>query len=519
MEFVKEHKDNIHGILHGFDRLIFRGYLTGFFHPKGMYYYMSRSQIKLTTYNSFMKKQHAQFRGHIRQLAQSSRVEIHYLNNSKESKEQRAKKELAKAPSKQGLVCILSALETSPSYRLGGNKALKELEVKKELRMHLHYYLYYNDPEFGWMHVRIQSWYPFTIQCYINGKEYLKRCLDRADIEYEAHDNSITWVEDLAKAQAFADQLVHKKWDRFFNAFARRLNPFLDQIGAVFSKGYSWYAHQSEYATDVLFKERQILKELYPRLVQHATYFKGGDDIYTFFGRKLNHRSTKEVCGTTKRFDQGFRVKHYLDKNSVKMYDKASVLRIETTINNYRAFKIYKEVQRQGKKVKAWVPMGKAVSNLYRCAQIAKTCNLKYLNSLASVKPPSHWDKKVEKISSSTSRINKNGNKLRFGPFNLLSKQTCLVLEAISDGRFDLKPFSNKMLRQLLQEKKLFQIDNDDPLAVKKLSGKITRLIAKLRAHKIIRKVSHSFKYTLTKTGRLICYNVLKFKKMDLTTL
>ena len=115
MEFVKEHKDNIHGILHGFDRLIFRGYLSGFFHPKGMYYYMSRTQVKLTAYNSFMKKQHAQFRGHIRQLAQSIGVEIQYLNNSKESKEQRAKKELAKAPSRPGLVCILSALETSPS--------------------------------------------------------------------------------------------------------------------------------------------------------------------------------------------------------------------------------------------------------------------------------------------------------------------------------------------------------------------------------------------------------------------
>lgn len=516
MTFSEQHSTKIHGILHGFDRLIFRGYLNGFFSDKGMYYYLSQKGIKLTGYNNFMKTQQDSFRAHIKQIATDSGVEIHYVNNSKTSKDEIAKKDFQKMPHKKGLVSVISCLETSPSFRLRGNKALKEIEVVKELRQHLHYYLYYNDSEFGWMHVKIQSWFPFTIQIYVNGKEHLKRSLEKQGIEYQTYDNSITWVEDLEKAQQIADSLVNKKWDRFFNVFAKKVNPFLSEITSIFDRGYMWCTHQCEYATDVLFKNREVLKNLYPALVQHASYFKGGEDIYTFFGRNLHHRSTKEVTGSAKRFDQGFRVKHYLDRNSVKMYDKNSVLRIETTINNSRAFKIYKDANRQGKPTKAWVPMGKAVSNLYRCAQIAKSCNQKYLNSLSQVDQPKDWDKKIERISQSTSRMNRNKNTVKYSAFNLLSKETCLILEAISNGKFDLQPFSNRMLRQVLLKKKIFHIDVNDPFAIKKLSGKITRLIAKLRAHKLLQKINKSFKYKLTKLGQIICYKVLKFKKIEL---
>jgi|GEM_PF-3813822 len=46
----------------------------------------------------------------------------------------------------------------------------------------------------------------------------------------------------------------------------------------------------------------------------------------------------------------------------------------------------------------------------------------------------------------------------------------------------------------------------------------ITRLIAKLRAHKLVRKIIHSFKYQLTKLGHEVCYKILKFKKLELVT-
>ena len=521
-DFVQTNKEKIYGVLDGFDRMIFKGHLTDFFIPKGMYRYMSRQKVYLTTYKAHAEYQTKVLKNHIQQIATTNNVAITYVNNGQISKESIAKKGYEKHPTKQGLICILSTLETSSSFSLRGNKALKELEIRRELRKHLHYYLYYIDEEFGWMHVRIQTWFPFSIQIYINGREYLKRSLDKQGIAYEAYNNSITWVEDIDKAQAISDNLINKKWDRLFNAIANRINPHLTRITQIFSRGYKWTIHQCEYATDVLFHNRQELEAIYPALLNKATLFRGGEDIYSFFGRNLHGNSTKEVVGSNKRFLQGFRVKHQLDKNSIKMYDKHKVLRVETTINNSKAFKVYKDAKRKGQKTKAWVPMGKAVSNLYRYAQIARAANYKYLNSLADVRPPNNLDKTVEKISQSVTIKNSKGNDRRISPFNLLKKDTSLILEAINDARFFIRPFNNKQLREVLIQKKVFginTIDIQNDKELRRFSNKISRLIAKLRGHKIIRKIGKSFTYKVTKVGQQIIDKILQFKKVQLQSI
>ncbi len=519
MNFIEKYQDETSGILHAFDRLLFTGHLTKFFSDKGMYYYLSQKQILLIDYKTFVAQQTRLLRQHIEQLANQSNVDIKYINDSKTSKDEIAKKALSKHPTQQGLISIISTQEVSNSFSLVKNNLKKELELVKQLRKHLHYYCYYMDAEFGWMFAKIQSWYPFKIQIYVNGREYLKRQLDQLGIAYKAYENSLIWVADLNKAQQLADKLIQKKWDRFLNVFARRLNVHLPQIEQIMNGGYNWFIHQCEYASDVLFKERNKLESLYTNLLQHATYFKGGEDIYSFFGRNLHGNSKKEVTGNTKRFIQGFRVKHYLDRNSIKMYDKHTLLRIETTINHSRAFKIYKTVERKGKKIKDWVPMGKSVSNLYRYTQVAQSANMKYLNSLTSVPPTAAIGRQIEQISQRTCVKSKNHTQRYFAALNLLSKSMCLVLEAINDGRFCIQAFSNKQLRELLIEKGVLQLDRSKPDSVKKLSGKVTRLLAKLKAHKLIYKVSRSCKYKLTKLGQQVCNIILQFKKLELQIL
>ncbi|MEM6319020.1 MAG: hypothetical protein AAF960_15205 [Bacteroidota bacterium] len=117
------------------------------------------------------------------QLGKTANVEITYLNNSRTSKEQIAKTALAKHPTQQGLVSIISTQEMAYSFSVMGNRLKKESEVKKKMRKHLHYYCYYMDAEFGWMFAKIQSWYPFTMQIYVNGKDWLKRALDKAQYQ------------------------------------------------------------------------------------------------------------------------------------------------------------------------------------------------------------------------------------------------------------------------------------------------------------------------------------------------
>ena len=55
-----------------------------------------------------------------------------------------------------------------------------------------------------------------------------------------------------------------------------------------------------------------------------------------FLGRKLHPSLAAEVVTDGKRRPEGWRVRHRMAGNWVKVYDKASVLRVETVINNPR---------------------------------------------------------------------------------------------------------------------------------------------------------------------------------------
>jgi hypothetical protein len=80
---------------------------------------------------------------------------------------------------REGLICVLSALEPCNAFDVRGDHKTRRLQIVRRLRKCLHFYFYFLDPEFGFIHVRLQSWLPFTIQIYVNGHEWLCRQLDR----------------------------------------------------------------------------------------------------------------------------------------------------------------------------------------------------------------------------------------------------------------------------------------------------------------------------------------------------
>lgn len=81
--------------------------------------------------------------------------------------------------------------------------------------------------EFGFMHVRIQTWFPFQRQIYINGREWLSRHLDSEGIGYQRYDNSIIQVDDVKRAQELADRIADVNFAKAFDALSRQINPVL----------------------------------------------------------------------------------------------------------------------------------------------------------------------------------------------------------------------------------------------------------------------------------------------------
>src|SRR5690554_6140807 len=143
------------------------------------------------------------------------------------------------------------------------------------------------------------------------------------------HDNSFIEISDISKAQELVDKFDSKKLCRQLDYFANKINPYLNIVKDTFNHEYFWCIDQCEYATDVMFKSREALEDIYPSLVEHAFYDFKCTDVFSFLGRKLDKKFQGEVVSDYRKRSEGWRIKHRMKSNSIKMYDKHSVLRIE----------------------------------------------------------------------------------------------------------------------------------------------------------------------------------------------
>lgn len=80
------------------------------------------------------------------------------------------------------------------------------------------------------MHVKLQTWFPFMIQVYINGRELMKHTFEENAITYKMYDNSFYEISDIGKAQELADKFDSKSLCRQLDFFAHKVNPYLDTV-------------------------------------------------------------------------------------------------------------------------------------------------------------------------------------------------------------------------------------------------------------------------------------------------
>jgi len=211
------------------------------------------------------------------------------------------------------------------------------------------------------MNARLQTWFPFTIQICLNGREWLARQLERSGDLFLRDDNCITFfASPQSDVQRLLDKQLDTDWPSVLGQVARLLNPLHQQIFEPWPMDYYWSVYQSEWASDVLFQDPQAIAAIYPSLVHHAMYHLS-PDIMRFLGRKLTGNFRGEVVTGFKRRPEGVRVKHWVDGNSIKMYDKAqTVLRSETTIGNVTPFKVLRPADDdQPDRKLAWRPLRK----------------------------------------------------------------------------------------------------------------------------------------------------------------
>src|SRR5258708_37128411 len=100
------------------------------------------------------------------------------------------------------------------------------------------------------MHVRVQSWFPFTVDICLNGREWLARQLDQAGIAYEQRDNCFVQAADPIRAQTLLNEQLCTNWRQQLDELLAQAHPLHADIPQPMPQRYSSSAPQSEFATD-----------------------------------------------------------------------------------------------------------------------------------------------------------------------------------------------------------------------------------------------------------------------------
>lgn len=493
--FLARFGSEVTAVISGFDRLVFRGHLIPLIRPGGMEIFLRRAGIRLLDFKDFVSKTSEQVKTAALGPAQRLGRPIRYLQSSRTDKEELVRKILLENPITKGLVCAFTTLESCMSFEYHRSQEPSQRGLKLCPRKCLHIYQYLLDPELGLIGTRLETWFPFNIQIWLNGREWLAVQLDRKKIQYKRNDNAFTWLEDPLSAQRLMKKQLCTDWAKTLGSITGQIHPLHQSIFQGPPLEYYWSVYQSEWATDLLFKDPASLASIYPPLYRHATLHFHGADVMRFLGRKAHGNFTGELTSRFKDRPEGVRIKHWAHGNSIKMYDKAaSVLRIETTIAKTADFRAFRPAQNDPDGQPSWKPMRKGIADLNRRAEVSQAANERYLQALAAVDDSTPLSVIFDQVSRPVIQNGQRTRAIRIG-----DTQELALLEAISRGEFATAGFRNRDLRQLL-----YPAPRSSTQTTRKQAARLTRLLRILRAHGLIRKVQRTNRYLLTDKGILL---------------
>ena len=496
-ELTKVLGDAIVGVSSGFDRLVFQGMIRPLMYADGAMGFFQRRRILFKDAKRWVVDQTECLINAVEEWSKRECGEgITYLPSTNIRKDAEARRRQKDKNVAVGPIGVWSCVEAGGSYRLVPAQGAPRLRYVQTRCKHL--YTYLDHPDYGFMSIRMQTWFPYRIQIAVNGREWLARQLEKAGVGFTRVGNKIHEVSDFSAMQPLLDQQLRTDWCSMLDSFVPIAFP---TIGSTLDNEllhYSWNVWQSEWASDLLFKNQADLDEIIDAVVRHA--FIGGhpERLLRYFDRptrnngQVRSNSRRPLKTTITDFAEGRRIRHWLESNSVKLYNEGNVLRIETTVNDPHAFRAYRRKQGAPKDAaKKLLPLRKGVADNTLRALASQGVNNRFADHLATMRSDTPLRDILQDV---TVRKRKRGRSVRaIDPF---AKDVAL-LTAIADPRFNVNGFRNKHLRLLLIDDQGFVNKTD-----KQRSAKVSRLLRLLRDHGVIRRLPKSRRYQLTAKGR-----------------
>jgi len=490
--FVERHASRILGTLSCFDRVIITGTLPDICHQGAMAAYLGSRGVRLFDYPRFAMSFREEIRAHAEALALKNGLTIDFIRRRDFRKEERIKAIVAERGDHPGLVHIFSAMEPCPSFRPWHDKASGKTMLKPTDAKCLHYYFYFIHPGLGLCYLRVPTWAPFRLQFYFNGHHELALKLRGAGIAYTLLDNAFVHIADFPRAQALADSPDIRDLHRQLDQTATEYCP----VTRHFPSGYHWSLMQVEYATDVVFRRQADFQPLYEAITHTAIHAVKPEHVATFLGRKLTGSYEGEAGNDFHTRIQGTCIKHNMGPVAIKLYDKFGLIgRVECTANDVTFFKHHRTVEhRDGSTAFKLAPLRKSIYSLPTLHELLRAATYRYLDFLAAIDDPGTGLRSLEKISTPV----RQGDRSYRG-FNLFHGADLDLFQAMVRGEFTISGFQARNLHSLIPNVS---------------SGRLSRMLKRLRTHGLIKKIGRRYKYYLTTLGRTVATAGLRLREL-----
>lgn len=477
-KFTEQFSDHIGFTYTSFDRVILRGYISGLY-IEGSVINLLRNLGFNNHTNGVLKLFTDQFNSHIKKTAEKMDIHIHWWGKPEKKKyhskidfiKENYKKDINKKSSSSKVICIIKSVENTRTF---ANKEVTTKTGKKHTKMYScnkmvsHYYIYIKDETLGLCYLKISSYIPFPCEFYFNGHNYLSQQMDLKGQNYTMKDNSFTKVcnltvlEDLVKS--FQPSIALNRVDYWMNIFFR----FDKGTKSTRSKlmNHNWFTSQTEIATNIIFKSAKFANSLFQRILNKHHTIGLPDKLTEIFSLKKNPHNSKT---TQNKYQVDACIKHWLENNSIKCYNKSGcLLRVETTINN---------PDLPGLKLK------KPACNLQAYYWYGHACNSRYLTTVADIDVNSLQTEDFQKYNKAI--ITEKGQ--RIAAPDLRNEQQLDLYSVLLSANYFTNGFRNKDLKRLL--------------GGNYKTAKIAYELRKLRERGAIKKIKTSHYYRLTEEG------------------
>jgi hypothetical protein len=489
-QFVTKFASLIVCSLHCFDRVLFKAHLP-MAAPRELERFVDYVlRVRRSHFIKTVAPQWSDFLVRHAQQAAAKAERTYLYRTGSFKKDQWAEGLLREQRIEGGLVGVLCTLETCNSFVLVPAPERPRFVSKPRLQRVL--YWYFLDRELGLIHVRLQTWAPFTLQVYVNGHDWLAQQLARLKIGFVLKHNAFTQFEEPAKVQRQADRFAKLDWAKILGRYAQRVNPLLRPRRELACYRLRWVVDQAEFATDLVFKSPAALAGLYRKLLEFASLTFTPKDILGFLGRKWDRRFDGEVQ-TEVKTDRllGTRIKHRMTRNWLKMYDKFGlILRVETVINHPKEFFVHRtRFHRDGSSSQGFFPMNKDVGSLIHYQQQALACNRRYLDALAVVDDPAPAYQELRKLTEAKVEAGRSS-----AGFNPARREDVRLFAAVLDGDHIARGFRNKDIRAALY--------GANVETTPRQSAAVGRLVKRLHVRQLVAKIPRTRRWRVTEAGR-----------------